>query len=70
MAGVILECLNNGFIPCGIAREAGENGHPVLLLGKLRKGTLLAPIKLLEGVLSKDQTEAFKTIDNEFRKSI
>lgn len=70
MASVIVECLNSGFVPCGIARETGINGHPVLLLGKLRKGVLLSPIKLLLDIFSKQQINAINIIDDEFRKNI
>lgn len=66
----IIECLNTGFIPCGIAREAGENGHPILLLGKLRKGTILAPIKLISNIFSQQQIKAIGIIDSGFRKNI
>lgn len=33
--GAVLECLNQRFVPCGIDRQLGPNGRPVLMLGKL-----------------------------------
>lgn len=68
MAGPIIEAMNHGFIPCGIAREIGGLGHPVLLLGKLRTGTILAPIKLMPEVFSGQQRQAIQVIDTQFRK--
>ena len=62
----VLECLNLGFIPCGIDRQPGPQGHPVLLLGKLRPGTLLAPLQLAHH-LHPDETQAVNLIDRTFR---
>jgi len=63
----IMECLNLGFVPCGFDRNRDKDGFPVLLLGKLKKGTLLAPIKIVSGVLEPDVAEAIQGIDRRFR---
>lgn len=65
----IIECLEAGFIPCGFDRNLDDKGHPVLLLGKLRKGTLLAPIKIVCGLFSPRVVSAINSIDKRFRNS-
>lgn len=46
-SALMLESLNAGFIPCGLDRNLGPSGHPIILFGHLTSGTLLAPIILL-----------------------
>jgi len=70
VTGAIIGCMNQGFIPCGIDRNPGENGHPVVLLGKLRKGALVAPMQLKEDSLSGKRAGAIHRVDYEFRKSL
>lgn len=66
-APAIIECLEAGFVPCGFDRNLDSNGHMVLLLGKLRKGTLLAPVKLISDLLEDRTILAINTIDEKFR---
>jgi hypothetical protein len=68
MTGAIVECLSSGFAPCGVDRNPGEGGHPVLLLGKLRSDTLLAPMKLLDSAVPPQVRGAMTVIDDQFRK--
>ena len=63
---LILGCLEAGWVPCGVDRNLGGKGHPVLLLGKLKEGTLLAPIKIGRD-LGKQNTGALTRIDGLFR---
>lgn len=69
MMGAIIGCMNAGFIPCGIDRNPGENGHPVVMLGKLRKGTLLAPVQLKEDSFERRRSLATHRVGYEFRKA-
>ena len=66
--GAITECLNLGFVPCGVDRNLGENGHPVLLLGRLKRNILLAPIKLNTGAVPVEEAKAINRIDKAFRQ--
>ena len=66
----IVECLNEGFVPCGFDRNVNNDGHPVLLLGKLREGTLLAPIKIVNGLLSSNVEAAIRRINQSFKSSV
>jgi len=65
----ILESLDMGFIPCGFDRNRDKDGFPVILLGKLKKGTLLAPIKIVSGVLDPSVVKAIQNIDQKFRNA-
>lgn len=69
-AGAILECLNQGFVPCGIDRQLGPNGRPILMLGKLRQGTLYAPIKVLKDSIQPEEEAAVNKIDQIFRRKL
>jgi hypothetical protein len=64
--GLIVCAFNAGFIPCGVDRNLGDLGHPVLLMGKLRTGTTLAPIEISSG-LPKAQQKPMIFIDSLFR---
>lgn len=66
-AGAIIDCLNLGFVPCGFDRNPDNNGHPVLLFGKLRNSILLAPIKIVSELFSSRVVGAINSIDKEFR---
>jgi len=68
--GAITECLNQGFVPCGVDRNLGEHGHPVILLGKLRANTLLAPIKINKDVVTPEEALAIAIIDQAFRQKL
>ncbi len=70
MMGAVIGCMNAGFIPCGVDRNPGENGHPLLMLGRLRKGTLLAPMLLKAGSVERSRARAMHRVDFEFRKSL
>lgn len=63
----MLDCLTTGFIPCGFDRNPDKNGHPVILFGKLRSGTRLAPIKIVSGVFTPQVEAAINEIDQMFR---
>jgi hypothetical protein len=63
----IVKCLESGWVACGVDRNVGDNGHPILLLGKLRAGTLLAPSQIVADNLSKKSTKALSQIDRQFR---
>jgi hypothetical protein len=65
---LVRACLDSGFIPCGIDRKPGADGHPVILFGKLKEGTLLAPIELLSSVIEPAKKAAFEEIDRQFRR--
>ncbi len=69
-SSAIIECLNLGFVPCGFDRHPDISGRPVLLLGKLKTGTLLAPIKIAGDFLNPIQKNAIHNIDSAFRKSL
>jgi hypothetical protein len=66
-ASAIIECLNHCFVPCGFDRNPDIEGFPVLMLGKLRQGTLLAPIKLISDLFGINFVQTVKRIDQEFR---
>ncbi|MCR4329794.1 MAG: hypothetical protein NUV65_04605 [Candidatus Roizmanbacteria bacterium] len=70
MAGAVNECLRLGLVPCGIDRSLDENGHPQLLMGRLRQGTMLAPMVQVPNALSQAQSSALRAIDQQFRKQI
>jgi hypothetical protein len=63
----ITECLNLEFVPLGIDRTLGPNGHPVLLFGRLKRGTLHAPINLVDGLLPQAEKMAVIRIDRATR---
>lgn len=63
----IVDCLNHGFIPCGFDRKLDSEGYPVLLLGKLRAGIMLAPVKLVSGLFGARVISGIKAIDEGFR---
>lgn len=63
-------CLFFGFVPCGFDRQLGDDGHPVLLLGKLRQETRLAPIKVVSGIFLPRMEKAIKNINHQFRKGL
>lgn len=65
---LIQSALENDFVACGIDNNPGVNGHPVLLLGKLRAGTPLAPTKILAEAFNPGQVAAMQAIDSEFRR--
>ncbi len=67
-AGLILKCLSDNWLPCGVDRNPGPTGHPVLLLGRLRSQVLLAPTRFLDGAFSKPTHQALREIDRSFRK--
>lgn len=69
-AGAIVECLNAGFVPCGFDRNLDNNGHLVLLLGRLKNGTKLAPIKLVGRVISPKVGRGIMAVDEELRRRI
>lgn len=66
----LVECLNLGLVPCGFDRNPDRNGHPVLLLGKLRQGTLLAPIKIVSGLFDAGTISGIRQIDVGFREGV
>lgn len=68
--GAVVECLNLGFVPCGFDRNLDPDGYPVLLMGKLRKGTLVAPIKIVSGLLDPGLRATINQIDQQFRSGI
>jgi len=70
MMGAVIGCMNEGFVPCGIDRKLGENRHPVLMLGRLRNGTVLAPTQLKEDSLDRGRAMAIHRVGLEFRKSL
>ena len=65
-AGAILECLRNGFVQCGFDRNPTENNTLVLMLGKLKHNTLLAPTKVLGNILLKEQVTGIRKISDLF----
>jgi len=69
-SSALIECLNLGFIPCGFDRNLGGDGYPVLLLGKLREGTLLAPIKLVSGLFGIRVVAGINNINRQFRSQL
>lgn len=69
-AADIMECLNNGFVPCGFDRNIDKDGHPVILLGKLRQGTLLAPIKIVSSFFTPEKIQSLNKIDESFRSRL
>ena len=69
-SAVLVDCLNQGFIPCGFDRNLSEDGHPVLLLGRLREGTLLAPIRLVSGLFGVNVISGIDAIDRSFRSRL
>ncbi len=70
MMGAVIGCMNAGFIPCGIDKTLGKNGHPILMLGRLRKGTLLAPMELKKGSIEPKISKALHIIEHKFIKSV
>lgn len=66
----LIEALNNGFIPCGIDRNLGGKGELVVLLGRLKHGTSLAPSRILAGVLDKQQENAISIIEKMFMAQV
>lgn len=64
---MVLTCLEKDWVPCGVDRNLGADGHPVLLLGKLRKGTLLAPAKIVEANMDSSSAKALRRVDSWFR---
>lgn len=66
----LMDCLNRGFIPCGFDRNLDSNGQPVLLLGKLREGTRLAPIRLVSDLFGARVVGGVTTIDTGFRRQL
>ncbi len=69
-APAIIECLEAGFIPCGFDRNLDSDGNMVLLLGKLRKGTLLAPVRLVCSLFGARTISAINAIDKSFRSRL
>lgn len=70
MSGALIEGLSEGFIPGGLDRNPGNNGHPVAMLGKLRKGTLLTPMQLKECSLEPRLAKAVNLVGHKFKKSV
>ncbi len=70
MMGTVIGCMNEGFIPCGIDRNLGDKGHPILMLGKLREGAFLAPMQLKEDSIERVIANAMHRVGFEFRKSL
>lgn len=68
--GAILECLNQEFVPCGVDRQLGPKGRPVLMLGKIKQGTLYAPIKVLKDSIQPEEETAVNIIDRFFRQRL
>lgn len=66
----ILECLNNGFVPCGFDRNVDKDDHPIILLGKLKEGTLLAPIKIVSSYFTPEKIKSLNKIDSSFRSRL
>lgn len=64
---LMVECLNQGFIPCGIDRNLDVSGHPIILFGHLKPGTLVAPVRPLQAALNSNQLSAINIIDRSFR---
>jgi len=67
---VMVECFEKGFVPCGFDRNLDDEGWPVLLLGKLRRDTLLAPIKIVDGLLDEGVMIGAHQIDQRFRNEL
>lgn len=67
-SGLVLECLEAGWVACGVDRNLGPDSHPVLLLGKLKTGTLLAPARIVSENLSGTSVQALRQVDRNFRK--
>jgi len=65
--GAMIECLNNNFIPCGVDRNLDQDGHLVILFGRLRTNTLVAPIRIISELFEIDLVEAINKINNKFR---
>lgn len=70
MSGALIEGLSEGFIPGGLDRNPGNNGHPVAMLGKLGKGTLLTPMQLKEDSVGRGVAGAIHRSEFEIRKSL
>lgn len=69
-AGALIECLNQGFTPCGFDRNLAPSGRPIIFLGKLKPDTTLAPIKIIGDFLNPAQQSAIHQIDSAFRKTL
>lgn len=67
-ASIILQCLEQRWVACGVDRNLGVNGHPVLLLGKLKPGTLLAPTSLRTEDISPENLQALTAIKALFQE--
>jgi hypothetical protein len=61
-------CLKNGFVPCGIDRHLNQDGHPILLFGRLQENINLAPSHLLDNFLDRETAKAITQIDKMFRQ--
>lgn len=66
-SATILGCLEAGWVACGVDRNLGANSHPILLLGKLKSNTLLAPSKIVDDNLDRNNVAALNKIDRAFR---
>jgi hypothetical protein len=62
------ELLNHGFVPCGIDRVTGTEGEPIVQFARLKPGTVLAPLGLVESLFTKPQMRALTVIDEAIRK--
>jgi hypothetical protein len=62
------ELLNHGFVPCGINRVTGTEGEPIVQFARLKPGTVLAPLGLVESLFTKPQMRALTVIDEAIRK--
>jgi hypothetical protein len=66
-SATILGCLEAGWVACGVDRNVGDHSHPVLLLGKLKAHTLLAPSKIDAKNLDRNNAAALQKVDKAFR---
>ncbi len=62
------DLLNHGFVPCGIDRVTGTEGEPMVQFARLRPGTALAPLGLVETLFNQQQIAALRAIDKAIRK--
>lgn len=65
----VIECFEKGFVPCGFDRSL-DNGWPILLFGRLRRDTLLAPIRIVDGLLDDQVVLGANKIDACFRSGL
>lgn len=64
----VKELLNHGFVPSGIDRLTGDNGEPMVQFARLKPGTVLAPLGLVNSLFNEPQAQALRAIDKTIRK--